>query len=84
MRPVSPASLSWFRSHRADAMSAGRTVMASAADWLVYEMDGDPSVAGSMPSLIFESGASFRRVCEYPLAWRELSDDDLMAVSWCR
>jgi len=84
IRPISIAALPWFRSYRAYAMIAGRTITASAGDWIVYEMRGDPTETGSTSSLIFESAASVRRVAAYPPAWRDLSDDDLMAVSWCR
>jgi len=36
------------------------------------------------PSLVFENTKIARRVHEYPANWRELSDEDLYAVSWAR
>lgn len=33
-------------------------------------------------SLIFSSDAAVRRVREFPAAWRELSDAELVALSW--
>ena len=36
------------------------------------------------PSLVFENTKIARRVHEYPANWRELSDEDLYALSWAR
>ena len=33
-------------------------------------------------SLIFASDSAVRRVREYPVHWLQLSDDDLIALSW--
>jgi hypothetical protein len=33
-------------------------------------------------SLIFASESAVRRVRDYPADWMELSDDDLLALSW--
>jgi hypothetical protein len=38
--------------------------------------------ADAAPSLIFESEIGFRRVREYPSAWRSLTDDELYELSW--
>jgi hypothetical protein len=48
--------------------------------WRVREV----SFADASPSLIFESEAGFRRVRAYPADWRQLGDDQLLALSWCR
>lgn len=48
--------------------------------WGVWE---DPrSLHG--PSLVFENSKVARRVHDYPANWRELSDQDLYALSWAR
>jgi len=31
---------------------------------------------------VFESDQVVRRVRDYPANWRDLSDDDLLALSW--
>jgi hypothetical protein len=36
------------------------------------------------PSLVFENTKVARRVHEYPANWRELSDEQLYALSWSR
>jgi len=46
--------------------------------WRVRELQ----FADAPPSLIFESETGFRRVREYPAAWRSLSDEELFNVSW--
>jgi hypothetical protein len=38
--------------------------------------------ADAAPSLIFESEIGFRRVREYPSAWRALTDNELYELSW--
>lgn len=48
--------------------------------WSVYE---DTHVDWGQ-SLIFESVKIGRRVRNYPAAWRELSDEQLYALSWTR
>ena len=35
-------------------------------------------------SLIFESDRCARRVREYPRNWRDLSDEQLLVLSWMR
>jgi hypothetical protein len=49
--------------------------------WLVYEhvpvLD-----RRSGPTLVFESDDVMRRVRAFPSGWRELDDDQLLAVSW--
>jgi hypothetical protein len=46
--------------------------------WRVREI----SFADTAPSLIFESEIGFRRVREYPSAWRALADNELYELSW--
>src|SRR5690348_11178113 len=36
------------------------------------------------PSLVFENNKVARRVHQYPANWRELSDEELWALSWSR
>jgi hypothetical protein len=33
-------------------------------------------------SLVFESAQAMRRVRSFPSAWRDLTDEDLFALSW--
>lgn len=63
---------------------AARRIPADGALWLVYELLPAPYDRRQSPSLIFESDAVVRRVRDYPANWRELSDDDLLALSWAR
>lgn len=51
-------------------------------NWTVHEIH-DPHTA-SGHSLIFVSPSGFRRVRDYPAAWRELSAQELWALSWQR
>lgn len=46
--------------------------------WRVRELQ----FADAPPSLIFESETGFRRVRDYPAAWRSLDDTDLFELSW--
>jgi hypothetical protein len=46
--------------------------------WRVREV----RFADARPSLIFESEVSFRRVRGYPADWRNLTDEELYALSW--
>lgn len=53
------------------------------AQWIVCELDerGAPHYG---PALLFFSTGLGRRVREYPPNWRDLSDEELYAVSWNR
>ena len=64
--------------------ASGRTVRTTDGQWRVYEVDSGPYDRRSGPSLIFESDGVLRRVRDYPAEWRELSDAELMEVSWRR
>lgn len=50
--------------------------------WLVYELRASPLDRRQTASLVFESDTAIRRVRNYPSTWRELSDDELVALSW--
>ena len=50
--------------------------------WLVYELPPSPYDRRLAASLIFESDTVFRRVRTFPANWRDLSDDELFALSW--
>jgi hypothetical protein len=58
----------------------GRTFSAQGVAWSVYE-DRSWYIG---PSLIFESEKIARRVRNYPMDWRRLSDEQLTALSWSR
>jgi hypothetical protein len=50
--------------------------------WRVYEQAfGDYDRRSGM-SLIFASEAAVRRVRDFPADWMQLSDDELLALSW--
>lgn len=73
-----------FHTARAIGLASGRVVHTDDGQWTVYELENGPYDRRSGPSLIFESDGVLRRVRDYPATWRELSDADLMAVSWRR
>ena len=50
--------------------------------WLVYELVPSEYDRRQSPSLIFESDMAVRRVRNYPANWRQLSDQDLLSLSW--
>ena len=53
------------------------------AQWVVCELSvSDPPHYG--PALLFFSDGIGRRVRQYPANWRELSDEELYAISWNR
>ena len=59
----------------------GRTVHdAQGETWQVYEVGG--ATYDRRASLIFESPWTVRRVRLYPVDWRNLSDEELLALSW--
>ena len=65
-----------------EAQRAGRRLSAEGEYWLVYELPASPLDRRTSPSLVFESDATVRRVRNYPRSWRELSDEELFALSW--
>ena len=69
-------SLPSYRSARAGA----RVLQAEGVRWLVFEFQQDYDRRSST-SLIFDGDAVVRRVREYPTNWRELSDQELIALS---
>lgn len=73
-----------YQSARARGLANGRTVETDDGQWRVYELESGPYDRRSGCSLIFESDGVLRRVRDYPVDWRELSDAELMAVSWRR
>jgi hypothetical protein len=53
--------------------------------WQVREYAGDGANGnGGDPCLVFESDSTVRRIRTFPAGWRELSSEDLLAVSWRR
>jgi hypothetical protein len=68
-------------SHR-DAQRHGRRIFVDGVLWLVFELPAASYDRRQTPSLIFESDATVRRIRDYPANWRDLSDDDLLALSW--
>jgi len=65
-----------------DAQRVGRHIVIEAVPWLVYELPPTVYDRRNSPSLVFESEGVVRRVRAYPEHWRDLSDDDLFALSW--
>ena len=60
-----------------------RFVDADGIHWSVYE---SPTTYDrrARPTLVFESDEAVRRVRAYPPNWRDLSDEELAALSWTR
>ena len=64
------------------AQQPARRVSSDGVLWLVFELPAMPYDRRDTPSLIFESDTTVRRVRNYPANWYDLSDDDLIALSW--
>ena len=77
-------SSSVTESGRARAVANARTIETGEGEWRVYELECGQYDRRAGPSLIFESDGVLRRVRDYPSDWRELSDAELMQVSWHR
>ncbi|HEX5829756.1 MAG TPA: hypothetical protein VFY16_02170 [Gemmatimonadaceae bacterium] len=57
----------------------------SGVRWIVSERDAAHVPGGlARRCLIFESAAAVRRVWSFPDSWRELTDEQLAALSWKR
>ena len=65
-----------------EAKKRARSLNADGAYWVVYELPPAPLDRRSSPSLVFESDNTVRIVRAFPAGWRELSDDELFALSW--
>ena len=65
-----------------DARRSARELVIDDVPWIVYELPPDVFDRRKSPSLVFESQEAIRRVRNYPQEWRDLSDEDLFAVSW--
>ena len=57
-------------------------VDADGGHWLVYEQAYADYDRRSGVSLIFNSDSAVRRVRHFPANWLELSDAELLALSW--
>jgi hypothetical protein len=66
-----------------EAQRTARPIFVNGVPWLVYELPPPPFDRRREPSLIFECEDVVRRVRQYPANWRELTDEDLFALSWC-
>jgi hypothetical protein len=55
---------------------------AEGTHWRVYEQRFADYDRRTGMSLIFASEAAVRRVRDYPADWMDLSDQELMALSW--
>ena len=56
--------------------------MSDGALWHVYELDPSAYDRRQSHCLIFETDTVVRRVRNYPTNWRELSDNELLTLSW--
>jgi hypothetical protein len=65
-----------------EAQRTGRQLQVDDTLWLVYELRPLPFDRRSEPSLIFECDTTIRRVRKFPAHWRDLSDTELLALSW--
>ena len=68
---------------RVSAVPPRRFVDAEGVHWLVYEHLSSFD-RRTRPTLVFDSEYVVRRVRDFPSRWRDLSDDDLAALSWSR
>jgi hypothetical protein len=67
---------------RREARASARTMLTvDGARWEVYEFTHPALDRRSGPVLVFESDTLMRLVRIFPENWRELSDDDLIALS---
>ena len=74
-----------FNSSRvAEHMAAARVVLIGGVPWRVHEVPASPFDRRDSPSLVFESDDTMRRVRDFPGEWRQLSDEELSALSWSR
>ena len=64
------------------AQRIGRSIVVQGVPWLVYELPPMVFDRRNSPSLVFETDGTVRRVRNYPQNWRDLSDDELYALSW--
>ena len=62
---------------------AARTFLdVEGTQWNVYEQAFGDYDRRNGTSLIFASDAAVRRVRDFPPDWMQLTDDELLAVSW--
>lgn len=64
------------------AQRTGREIAVEGVPWLVYELPPMVFDRRNSPSLVFETDGTIRRVRDYPPNWRDLTDDELYALSW--
>ena len=57
-------------------------IMVDHEEWRIYELAAGSFDRRGSNTLIFESDGFVRRVRDYPANWRELSDAQLLALSW--
>lgn len=65
-----------------EAQRTARKLFIDGVPWLVYELPPMPFDRRNSPSLVFEMDNTVRRIRDFPANWRDLSDDDLFALSW--
>jgi hypothetical protein len=70
-----------FDPYRATPIGRERSFLVSGEVWSVHETI---DAISSARVLIFACDKIARRVREFPLTWRELSDEDLWTLSWGR
>jgi len=66
-----------------DGSSPLRIIYVAEDEWHVYEQPSSYDRRNS-PDLVFESASVIRRVRNYPDNWADLSDEELLAISWNR
>lgn len=72
------SSLEQFRA----AQRGARQLQTASGLWLVYELRAALFDERRGTSLVFESDSVIRRVRKFPPNWRELTDEELLALSW--
>ena len=71
-------------SHQNTSESAHWFTDSAGVSWHVREVSRVTTDLRQTTTLVFESNMMFRRVRDFPLNWRELSDRELEALSWHR
>jgi hypothetical protein len=67
-----------------DRLPAREFIDSRQVRWCVYESPRPCADGTTRPgSLIFESDGVIRRVRDFPVDWRTLTDAELEALSWC-
>ena len=65
-----------------EAQAKARRIFMAKVWWLVYELPPPVLDRRTAPSLIFQNDYVIRRVRNFPIDWRILTEDELFELSW--